>query len=175
VGHVKNECTGSQISWRDYIQKLLESGVPKELFGSWIPSNISTSRISHTVPQPRLIPEEDSDDEDFDLSEIPPKMLKLFMKFKASTPNSSAKKVSQNNSNNSNSTSSNKKPQPIKNHNQNKNPNQSKKSNTNSTNFKPNRNQSRNRGRGRGRGRGAGNESNTNNTRNSSRGRGNSN
>ncbi len=163
---MKNECAGSQISWRDYIQKLLlETGIPKELFGSWIPSNISSSRVSHTVPQPCLTREE-SDDEELDFSQIPPKFLKLFMKFKSSTPNSSAKKVSPNKSNNSNPNSSNKKPK--------KPGNNSKDSQTPNlkpnSNFKPNRNQYRGRGRGRGRGNGAGNNSNNNSN---SRGRGN--
>jgi hypothetical protein len=98
IGHSKADCDGNTLNWRDYIKKLLGTGIKSELFGSWLSSNHSFSRESQTVPQPkfRKRSKADDDDEDFDFDNLPPKMLKLLKQFQSSTP-----KVSANSSSNS--------------------------------------------------------------------------
>ncbi len=99
VGHPRSECKSNSSTWKNYIDYLVSTGIPTKLFGSWLSSNLSTTRESEKdVPQPRFntVNDSDSDDEgDFDFSNIPPKMLKLFKKFQASTPKSMAKKSTQ--------------------------------------------------------------------------------
>ncbi len=93
VGHPRSECKGKATSWKDYIDYLVGTGIPTEFFGSWLTSNLSTTRESEKdVPQPRFSNAvEESEDEEFDLSNIPPKMLRLFAKIQASTPKSKSK------------------------------------------------------------------------------------
>jgi hypothetical protein len=132
VGHVKADCEENSISWKDYINTLLGSGIEKRLFGGWFRSNLSLSRESHvTHAQPSFKRKNssvvDDDDENLTLDTLSPKLIALFKKFQSSTPNA-------NRSQNSQASSSNSKPQSAK----------SNKSN----------NSNPNRGRGRGRGRG---------------------
>jgi hypothetical protein len=132
IGHARSECDVSE-SWKDYIVRLRDTGIPVYLFGSWLSANHSTTRESqYDVPQPEFEKpdEEENDDAGPDFSKFPPQMLKFFKQFQASTPKNfvtnpknivSLKKVSK------------PKPKP-----------------------KPKLDQNRSRGRGRGRGRGAG-------------------
>jgi hypothetical protein len=98
IGHSRAECGNKAVTWTDYIKNLAGTGIPLELFGSWLASNLSNTReAQQNIPQPNFNENEsesesDSDDEEIDLKKIPPKMLKLLKKLKVSTPKSSAKK-----------------------------------------------------------------------------------
>ncbi len=126
IGHVKNECQADPVSWKSYIQRLVKDGISTELFGAWINSNLTSSRVSqYDVPRPQFRREDNADEEGderppFDLSNLPPQMIQFFKQFgqNHSTPISSKK------------------------------PN----SNTTKQSSKNSQNQNRNRGRGRGRG-----------------------
>jgi hypothetical protein len=95
IGHSRSECRNRAITWTDYIRSLSSTGIPSELFGSWLSTNLSTTRDTQPIAQPSFVDDdfEFSEDEDgqVDLSKIPPKMLKLIKKLKVSTPKSSAK------------------------------------------------------------------------------------
>jgi hypothetical protein len=98
IGHPRSECKGKSSSWKDYVDFLVSTGIPSKLFGTWLSSNLSTTRESEKdVPQPRFNTrnDESDSDEEFDFSNIPPKMLKMFKKLQASTPKSMAKKSAQ--------------------------------------------------------------------------------
>jgi hypothetical protein len=160
TGHVKNDCDSNSISWRDYIKKLIELGIPKPLFGSWLATNLTSSRVSHVdIEKPNLKKAKESDsesDSDDDLSSIPPQMQKLFRKFLASTPNhSSFATSSKNSTGTSNNNSNRKKTDPKK-----------------ASNKEEKRSPSQNRNRNRGRGRGRGTKRDTSATRGGGRGRG---
>jgi hypothetical protein len=91
IGHSAKDCGSDSITWRNYIERLLQTGIKPVLFGSWLASNVSCPReLEFNVPQPSFeITESDNEfelDEDIDLSNVPPQMLKLFQKLKASTP-----------------------------------------------------------------------------------------
>jgi hypothetical protein len=150
VGHVRADCEENSISWKDYINTLVDSGIEKRIFGSWFRSNLSLSRDSHaTYAQPSFKRRStNNDDEDLTLETLSPKLLELFKKFQSSTPNNTRRSPS-------------------------RGP-QGSNSRSSSTNSKP-RNENRNRGRGRGRGRGANNNTNDQTdkpNRNKGRGRG---
>jgi hypothetical protein len=90
IGHSRADCDGNSLTWRDYIKKLQGNGISSDLFGSWLSSNLSFSRESQNVPQPKFRKRsKDDDDDDFDFDNLPPKMLKLLKKFQ-STPRVSA-------------------------------------------------------------------------------------
>jgi hypothetical protein len=94
IGHPRNECKAKSSTWKDYIDHLVGSGIPSRIFGCWLTSNLSITRENEkNVPQPKLnadtVDSEDSDD--YDIDNIPPKMLKLFKKLQASTPKSMSK------------------------------------------------------------------------------------
>jgi hypothetical protein len=97
VGHPRNECKQKSSTWTDYINYLVGTGIPSRIFGSWLSSNLSTTRESEKdVPQPHFGDgNDDSDSDEYDINNIPPKMLKLFKKMQASTPKSMAKKSTQ--------------------------------------------------------------------------------
>jgi hypothetical protein len=157
VGHVKADCNENSISWKDYINILLDTGIDKKLFGSWFRSNINLTRESHaTFEQPNFKKRKNSTDneEDLTLETLSPRLIELFKKFQSSTPNSSRRSPSRGQGSNSRSNSaSNYKP---KNDNRNRgrgsrchgrggnNSNSDRGSNNDSSD------KSRNRGRGRG-------------------------
>jgi hypothetical protein len=153
VGHVKADCEDNTISWKDYINDLLDSGIEKRLFGSWFRSNITLPRESHVkYAQPTLKRRNSNsntndDDEELTLETLSPKLIELFKKFQSSTPSSNRRSPSR---------ASNSRPN-----------SNSKPRNDNNSNSKP-RNDNRNRGRGRGRGRGGNTNSNNNSNRDSS-------
>jgi hypothetical protein len=99
VGHPRNECKGKSSTWTDFINYLVSTGIPSKIFGSWLTSNLSTTRESEKdVPQPHFgggNEDDDDDSDDYDINNVPPKMLKLFKKLQASTPKSMAKKSTQ--------------------------------------------------------------------------------
>jgi hypothetical protein len=96
IGHPRNECKEKSSTWTDYINYLVETGIPSRIFGSWLSSNLSTTRESEKdVPQPHFDNNDDEDSDEYDINNMPPKMLKLFKKLQASTPKSMAKKSTQ--------------------------------------------------------------------------------
>jgi hypothetical protein len=153
VGHVKADCEENSISWKDFINNLLDLGIEKRLFGSWFRSNLSLSRDTHaTFAQPNLkrkTSNSNENDEDLTLETLSPKLLELFKKFQSSTPNVNRRSPRRD----------------------------SLGSNSRSNSNSKTKNENRNRGRGRGRGRG--NNSNNSNRDSSekprNRGRGRSN
>jgi hypothetical protein len=94
IGHSRADCDGNTLNWRDYIKKLRGNGINPELFGSWLGSNLSFSRESQNVPQPKFCKrsqELDDEDDEIDFDNLPPKMLKLIKQFQSSTPRVSPK------------------------------------------------------------------------------------
>ncbi len=92
IGHSKSDCDGNTATWRDYIKKLTGFGIKPELFGAWLSSNLSFSRESQVVPQPKFNRKsnEADDESDIDFDNLPPNVLKLIRKFQSSTPRTSA-------------------------------------------------------------------------------------
>jgi hypothetical protein len=99
IGHNRNECPNKTISWKDNINYLLSTGISSEIFGSWIDSNVSTTRVSQSdVPQPffetpKTAEKEqtvDEDSDDIDFANLPPKVVTLLKKL-SSTPKSTSK------------------------------------------------------------------------------------
>ncbi len=102
IGHNRNDCPNKTISWKDNINYLVSTGINSELFGTWIDSNVSTTRESQSdVPQPffetpkntekNQSADEDSDS-DIDFANLPPKVVSLLKKL-SSTPKSTSKSV----------------------------------------------------------------------------------
>lgn len=56
LGHLKHECTKPQKSWGDYVEILRSAGVPSELFGTWLTTNITPRPIHDISPAPALAP-----------------------------------------------------------------------------------------------------------------------
>ncbi len=107
IGHVKNECQSDPVSWKSYIQRLVKDGISSELFGAWLNSNLTSSRVSqYDVPRPQFRRDEETEEEGderppFDLSNLPPQMIQFFKQFNQSTPITSKKPNSKNSNTNS--------------------------------------------------------------------------
>ena len=97
IGHNNLNCDNKTASWKDYIDDLRDSGIPSEIFGPWLTSNLSSTRDCNAeIAQPQLASSDESDSdsdsgEEIDVKKLPPKYLKLFKKLQASTPKSSKK------------------------------------------------------------------------------------
>jgi hypothetical protein len=97
VGHNRNTCPNSLISWKDYINFLIGTGISTELFGSWLESNISVTRENQSnVPQPffeidRAETEADPENEEIDFNSLPQNVVNLLRKLSSSTPISGKK------------------------------------------------------------------------------------
>jgi hypothetical protein len=156
LGHVKNSCKSGTISWRDYIHRLTDTGISKELFGSWLNCNLSAVETTQH-PQPSF-GNRSKNSNSANESITPAQLLEFFKKFQSSTPNHTPTSQKSQNSN-----SSSNKPR------SNLNSNSSAKSNSGKK--EPDNVKNRNRGRGRGRGRGQSSEKTDQEPRNN-RGRG---
>jgi hypothetical protein len=96
IGHNRSECPNKLISWKDYINFLLGTGIDSTFFGSWLDSNISVTRESQSdVPQPffdnNQSAVETGDDEEIDFSSLPQNVVNLLRKLSSSTPISGKK------------------------------------------------------------------------------------
>jgi hypothetical protein len=142
LGHVKNSCDSETISWRDYIHRLVDSGISKELFGSWLSCNLSVVESSkHAQPSFSKRSKSSSTlNKSTDESITPHQLLEFFKKFQASTPNTTPLSLKSNSSSKASSSRSK--------------PNSNSKIKDSSEKKSDSTNQNRNRGRGRGRGRG---------------------
>ncbi len=96
IGHNRSECPNKLISWKDYINYLVGTGINSNFFGTWLDSNVSTTRESQSdVPQPYFEnnkPTNETDaDEDIDFSTLPQNVVNLLRKLSSSTPISNKK------------------------------------------------------------------------------------
>ncbi len=144
LGHVKNACKSETISWRDYIHRMVDAGISKDLFGSWLSCNLSVTQSSEHR-QPSFSKTSNKSLNNSNDSITPQQLLDFFKKFQASTPNNVSTPTSNKSNSGSKASSSKSKPSSNSKSTSGKKPESTKQDS---------QNQNRNRGRGRGRGRG---------------------